>query len=104
MGNRAVLAFSNKPADVGVYLHWVGSPDQVEEILRLCRERGYRTPAGDPVYAMARLIEAACEVAGRFESVGVGVGVLKSLDTSNGDNGLYIIGGDWVVVRHQQRA
>lgn len=103
MGNRAVLTFSDElsPNAVGVYVHWVGSPNYIEKILELCRSRTYRTPSEDETYAMARLIEAACEIAGAHEPGGVGVGVLKELDTDNGDNGTYIIGGEWVVLRRE---
>lgn len=97
MGNRAVLAFSENKNSVGVYLHWAGDRDSVEKILQMCRERGYRTPASDPAYAMARLVEACCEAEGAHRETGCGVGTIQHLDCDNGDNGLYIIGGDWQI-------
>lgn len=101
MGDRAVLAFkgSTNPSDLGVYVHWVGSPELVERIMAICIERGYRTFASDPSYAFARLVEATCEVAGAGEETGVGVGHLKSLDCDNGDNGMYLIDPEkWAIV------
>ncbi len=103
MGNRAVLTFDRelKPTSVGVYVHWEGSPERVAKILATVRPHG-RLPEDDPAYAMARLIEAACKVAGELEDAGVGVGVLRDLDCSNGDNGVYVIGGNWEVVAHYE--
>ncbi len=101
MGDRAVLTFDRelKGSSIGVYVHWHGDPKSVEEILATVRPHG-RLPADDPSYAMARLIEAACIVAGERQPTGVGVGVLRELDCENGDNGVYVIGGAWSVVEH----
>jgi hypothetical protein len=95
MGNRAVLAFSKAPKSVGIYLHWNGGIESVEAFLEVCRLRGYRSPAEDKSYAMARLIGVCHEF---FDSgLSLGVGPLCELDVDNWDNGAYLIGPDWKV-------
>ena len=103
MGNRAVITFdpNASPDAVGIYLHWSGSPDQVERFLSTCRERGYRSPASDETYALARLCAIACEA--HPDGLSVGVGLLRTLDCDNGDNGTYIVGGDLQITSHLQR-
>ncbi len=101
MGSRAVMAFKNstEPSDLGVYVHWIGSPEMIERVIAICVERGYRTFASDPQYAFARLVVATCEVAGKGKESGVGVGKLKDLDRDNGDNGMYLIDpNSWSIV------
>ena len=86
MGNRAVIAFENKPDAVGIYLHWNGGRDSVERFLEagkgVCR-------LGDPPYAMARLVQLIGQFFGG--NCSVGVDVISKLDCDNGDNGLYIV-------------
>ena len=86
MGNRAVIAFENKPDAVGIYLHWGGGRDSVERFLEagkgVCR-------LGDPPYAMARLVQLIGQFFGG--NCSVGVDVISKLDCDNGDNGLYIV-------------
>ena len=45
---------------------------------------------------MARLTQAIATYFGG--STSVGVGTVSGLDADNGDNGLYVIGGDWEIV------
>lgn len=52
MGNRAVII--TESADMGLYLHWDGSPDQVQAFLSFCHMMGYRTPEQDE-YGWAQL-------------------------------------------------
>lgn len=52
MGNRAVII--TESADMGLYLHWDGSPDQVQAFLSFCELMGYRSPETDG-YGWAQL-------------------------------------------------
>lgn len=96
MGNRAVITASkSKTTGVGIYLHWNGGPESVLAFLDVARERGYRDPAEDESYAMARLCGLICEFFGGSDSVGIGQ--LRELDCDNYDNGVYVIGAGWTV-------
>lgn len=97
MGCRAVITFNPSPVAVGVYLHWGGAPEFVLAALQECIDRGYRTPDSDPDYAMARLIGLLHEATGKGET-GLGVDLNAILDTDNGDNGTYVIGGNWEIL------
>lgn len=94
MGNRAVITTRNKK--VGVYLHWNGGYTSIKAFLDYCKLQGYRRPDCDIDYAMARL----CQVIANFFGGGnsIGIGCYENLDIDNGDNGTYIIGGDWEIV------
>lgn len=98
MGNRAVIALRAIPT-IGVYVHWNGSPDQVQAILDDVASYA-RKPRDDESYALARLIEACCNAAEPRKDTSVGVNLLTKLDCDNGDNGLYWIGGDWKIEKH----
>jgi hypothetical protein len=94
MGNRAVLCLRNnddegfKENEVGIYLHWNGSPGTIEHFLKTARERmGSRI--GDIVYAKARLIGVIHEYIDG--NLSLGVGLVKELDYDNFDNGTYVI-------------
>ena len=95
MGNRAVI--TTPEMSCGVYLHWNGGRDSVEGFLAYCRLVGHRSPTEDPTYALARLTQ----VVGNFfgGSTSVGVGAYDRLDCDNGDNGVYVAGEDWRIVR-----
>lgn len=104
MGNRAVIALEAMPT-VGIYLHWNGSRDTVEAFLAETKRRGARSPASDTTYALARLVQTCADLATRGGSGGellsVGVGPMEDLDTDNGDNGVYWIGGGWEITRRE---
>ena len=93
MGNRAVLCLrdNNKQGfsknEVGIYLHWNGSVDQIIDFLRSTRARmGSRL--GDSEYAKARLIGVIHdEIDGNLS---LGIGIVKELEYYS-DNGTYII-------------
>lgn len=87
MGNRAVIAFSDKPTAVGIYLHWNGGRASVDGFLKAARDVG--VPKGDESYALARITQLIGNFFGGNFSVGVGI--LRELDCDNGDNGLYIV-------------
>ncbi len=94
MGNRAVICLKDdngrtcEDEDIGIYLHWNGSPSQVEHFLELARERmGDRI--GDISYTKARLIGIIHdEIDG---CLSLGVDLCKYLDTDNGNNGTYVV-------------
>lgn len=95
MGNRAVITTSDKK--FGIYVHWNGGPESVLAFLEVARLRGYRDPAGDASYSMARLCALVCEFFGPG-GTGVGIGTLDTLDTNNHDNGVYVIGAGWRII------
>lgn len=99
MGNRAVITFSeNRSTGVGIYLHWNGGLESVLAFLDAAKARGFRDPASDPSYAMARLCGLVHEFFGVRDSCSLGVGLLSSLHTDNWDNGVYVVGKDWAIV------
>ncbi len=99
MGNRAVITFSeNRSTGVGIYLHWNGGLESVLAFLDAAKSRGFRDPASDPSYAMARLCGLIHEFFGVRDSCSLGVGLLSSLDTDNWNNGVYVVGKDWAIV------
>ena len=100
MGNRAVITtapYSSK--NVGIYIHWNGGRESIEGFLQACKRLGYRRPDEDKQYAMARLTQAIGAYFGGTTSIGVGL--VSELDYDNGDNGTYIIGGDWEILRRK---
>jgi hypothetical protein len=99
MGNRAVITFSeNRSKGVGIYLHWNGGLESVLAFLDAAKARGFRDPASDPSYAMARLCGLIHEFFGVRDSCSLGVGLLSALHTDNWDNGVYVVGKDWAIV------
>lgn len=92
MGNRAVI--TTEKEEIGVYVHWNGGQESIEEFLAICKAKGHRCPEDD-CYGWARL----CQVIGDFfgGSLSVGIDKLENLDCDNGDNGMYII-RDWKIV------
>lgn len=95
MGNRAVICMKDdnkettiNDSDLGIYLHWNGSPDQVEYFLELARKRmGDRI--GDVEYGKARLVGIIHEeIEGNLS---LGLDKCKYLDTDNFNNGTYIV-------------
>lgn len=99
MGNRAVITTKENMNSngVGIYLHWNGGRDSVEAFLKYCELQGYRSPETD-CYGWARL----CQVIGNFfgGSYSLGIDRVNDLDCDNGDNGVYLIGGDsgWEII------
>ena len=92
MGNRAVITTPKK--DIGVYLHWNGSRNNIESFLAYCDMKGYRPPEIDE-YGWARL----CQVIGNTigGTLSVGIGRYENQDKDNGDNGVYVI-KDWDII------
>jgi hypothetical protein len=97
MGNRAVITTAPySKNNVGIYVHWNGGRSSIDGFLQACKRLGYRAPGADDSYAMARLTQAIATYFGG--STSVGIGTVSGLDADNGDNGLYVIGGDWEIV------
>ncbi len=98
MGDRGVIT-TQKDIDengIGVYLHWLGAPEDVYPLLEYCRIRGFRCPEDDS-FGYARLIQVAANVSDG-EGLSVDVNRLDRLDTNNWNNGTYVIAG-WKVVK-----
>jgi acylphosphatase len=97
MGNRAVITYAPyNENNAGIYVHWNGGRASVEAFLQACKELGYRDPASDPSYAMARLTQV---ISAFFpDGLSVGIGAARQLDQHNYDNGVYVIGQDWQIV------
>ena len=87
MGNRAVVQFED---GTGIYLHWNGGPESVLAFLDAAKKLGVRT---NEDYGVARLVQIIGNWFGGTLSLGVGDAL--RLDRNNGDNGTYIIDGDF---------
>lgn len=95
MGNRAVICLKDnnkettvKDDDLGIYLHWDGSKDTVENFLNLTKNL-MSDRLGDVLYGKARLIGVIHE---QIEgNLSLGLDKCKYLDTENYDNGTYIV-------------
>ena len=104
MGNRAVITTTNalrengslKKNEIGIYLHWDGSPEDVQRFLDLAKEKGVRKPEDD-CYGWARLCQVIGEDIGGYE-LSIGIDRLERLDCANYDNGVYIF-KDWTIVK-----
>lgn len=99
MGNRAVITTSKtRTTGVGIYLHWNGGPESILGFLAAAKARGFRDPAGDGSYAMARLCGLIHEFFGIDQDTSLGIGQLSHLDCNNFDNGVYVIGKGWEII------
>jgi len=97
MGNRAVITTAPfNASNVGIYVHWNGGRDSIEGFLQACKALGYRSPGTDASYGMAQLTRAIGTFFG--EGLSLGIGPCSQLDCDNGDNGVFLIGGDWEIV------
>ena len=94
MGNRAVI--QPEGAKFGIYLHWDGSAESVGAFLKCAKDLGVRDPKADPSYFASRLTQIIANYIGGTTSIGIGD--IDSLDTDNGDNGLYVVGADFKVI------
>ena len=97
MGNRAVITLAPFGLDnIGIYVHWNGGPESIAAFLGAAQRLNMRTPEQDPQYAMARLTQVIANYFGG--STSIGIGRVRDLDYDNGDNGTYLIGGDWEIL------
>ena len=99
MGNRAVITASENKSGIGIYLHWNGGISSVVAFLDAAKERGYRDPVSDTTYAMARLTGLIHEFIGIEKSTSLGINTLDKLDCDNWDNGVYVVGENWELVK-----
>lgn len=98
MGNRAVItASTSHTKGVGIYLHWNGGIESVQAFLDVAKARGFRDPAYDESYAMARLCGLIHEFFGVDQDTSLGIGTLEQLDCDNYDNGVFVIGKGWEI-------
>ena len=99
MGNRAVITGASK--QIGVYLHWNGGYDSVSAFCEYARLKGVPAPSSDCAsdYALARF----CQIVGNFlgGTGSLGVGLYKRMDKDNGDNGVYVVGANWEIVKRE---
>lgn len=119
MGNRAVVTFAEKndiekyaydrespmhikgfvndnPCKVGVYLHWSGGYDSIMPFCMACKELGFRSPTYDN-YGIACFVQLAKNFFGIY-GLSVGVDSLSNLDCDNGDNGVFVVDGEWEII------
>ena len=94
MGNRAVITTNKNLNETGIYLHWNGGRDSVEDFLAYCDLKHYRKPENDS-YGYAMLINVITNFFG--DGLSCDVGNCQHLDCDNYDNGVYII-KDWRIV------
>ena len=118
MGNRAViLAYDTTPENanskIGVYVHWHGSKESIQEFLDEAKRRQIRTLDEDQSYFWARFVQTVtdmiteedkeyCKSSGierNCYECSVGCDVVTNLDTHNYDNGVYYI-KDFEIVKH----
>ena len=116
MGNRTVLVLKDsdwndgvsysrnnkiidyiQPNDLGIYLHWNGSPEQVQEILDKTKEL-MADRIGDSFYTKARLLGVINDLIPG--NLSVGLGLAAELDYANGDNGYYVINCEDISIIH----
>jgi hypothetical protein len=97
MGNRAVVTVEG--SKVGVYLHWNGGEESVTAFLRAAKDLGVRAPIADTSYFYARFAQIIGNYFGGTTSVGIDA--LANLDTDNGDNGTYVIDGEFKIVQRK---
>lgn len=95
MGNKAVITTEKK--EIGIYLHWNGHKEKIEDYLATCKKLGHRPPEEDN-YGWARL----CQVIGNDMkgSLSVGIDKLENLDCDNKNNGMYII-KNWKIIKRE---
>lgn len=97
MGNRAVITTAPySDSNVGIYVHWNGGRASVEGFLKAAKALDYRGPGFDRSYALAGLAGLIWSYLGT-DGLSVGIDLCKHLDTE-GDNGVYLIDGDWEIV------
>ena len=118
MGNRCVIVSkdtdrTNANQKIGIYLHWHGDKEVVEQILGSAKDLGQRDVISDPSYGWARLCQRFADMiteeslASQYETarghayeLGIGIGIVKDLDCHNYDNGVYYIDENFEIVKH----
>lgn len=117
MGNRAIIVDKdttkeNANQKIGIYLHWHGDKETVQELLEEVKAKHPRGVISDPSYGYARLCQIIADeitaetLASPFETskshayeTGIGIGIVSDLDCYNYDNGVYYIDDDYNIVK-----
>lgn len=117
MGCRCVIVDKdttkeNANQKIGIYLHWYGDKETVQELLEKVKAKHPRGVISDPSYGYARLCQIIADkitedtLKSPFETAkshayetGIGIGIVSELDTRNGDNGVYYIDDDYNIVK-----
>ena len=117
MGCRCVILDKNTTKEnanqkIGIYLHWHGDKETVQELLEEVKAKHPRGVISDPSYGYARLCQIIADeitaetLASPFETAkshayetGIGIGIVSELDIQNGDNGVYYIDDDYNIVK-----
>lgn len=118
MGNRAIIVDKdttkeNANQKIGIYLHWHGDKETVQELLEKVKAKHPRGVISDPSYGYARLCQIIADeitaetLASPFETskshayeTGIGIGIVSDLDCHNYDNGVWKIDDDYNIVEH----
>ena len=118
MGNRAIIVDKdttkeNANQKIGIYLHWHGDKETVQELLEKVKAKHPRGVISDPSYGYARLCQIIADeitaetLASPFETAkshayetGIGIGIVSDLDCHNYDNGVWKIDDDYNIVEH----
>lgn len=117
MGNRCCIVDKNTTKEnanqkIGIYLHWHGDKETVQELLEEVKAKHPRGVISDPSYGYARLCQIIADeitaetLASPFETAkshayetGIGIGIVSDLDCYNYDNGVYYIDDDYNIVK-----
>ena len=118
MGCRCVITDisvnkQNMNKKLGIYLHWHGDKETVQELLEKVKAKHPRGVISDPSYGYARLCQIIADeitaeaLASPFETAkshayetGIGIGIVSELDCHNYDNGVWKIDDDYNIVEH----
>ena len=113
MGNRAVIVSAdttkeNASQKIGIYLHWHGSEEDVQQVLKEACAKGVRGVDDDTNYFWARfcqlfanyITESYADYKKTNYETGIGIGIVSELDCDNGENGVYYISNDFEIVKH----
>ena len=96
MGNRAVITQSENPNAPAIYLHWNGGEASIAGFLHAAKQVGL--DGRDPLF----IDKFADLIARRFFGNAVGFTVYrepyKNTDKNNGDNGVYIIDQNLMII------
>lgn len=104
MSNSAFIIMT-KPTELqpqvpAIYVHWHGGVGSVTAIAEICKERLYRDPTKDAKYALARMAGVWHEFFGIADGLSLGFMTYEEGDEYGCDNGAYVIGKDWEIVKH----
>jgi len=96
MGNRATItAAPFDRSNVAIYVHWNGGRASIEAFCKAAKELGYRDPASDPAYGLARLTGLIATYFGLDGETSLGLGTVDQLIKAGDDNGCWVIGEGW---------